>query len=89
MTIPWDPDFAERAPMFEPLRGFARDLRMPYWPGCDDLNRILASRDKAIVSAAGAPLRFVAQAPRPMISKTNTSADLHARRSAVPRLQLA
>src|SRR5258706_13006521 len=64
MVQPWDPDFAERAPMFEPLRACARDLRMPYWPGCDDLNRMLASRDKAIVTAAGAALRFVAQAPR-------------------------
>jgi len=64
MTIPWKPDFAERAPMFEPLRAFARELRMAYWPGCDELNRMLASRDKAIVTAAGAPLRFVAQSPR-------------------------
>lgn len=65
MTISWNPDFAERAPMFEPLRAVARDLRMPYWPGCDDLNRMLASRDKAIVTAGGVPLRFVVQEPRP------------------------
>ncbi len=46
MVQPWDPNFAERTPMFEPLRACAHDLRTPYWPG------------------AGAPLRFVAQAPR-------------------------
>lgn len=50
--------------MFEPLRAAASGLRMPYWPGCDDLNRILASRNSLIVTASGRPLRFVEQPPR-------------------------
>jgi hypothetical protein len=61
MSIAWDPDFAERSPMFEPLRAAAADLRTPYWPGGDDLNRIVASRGRPIVTASGMPLRFVAQ----------------------------
>jgi hypothetical protein len=61
MTTPWDPDFAERSPMFEPLRAAARGLRGPYWPGCDDLNRIIDARGGAVVNAGGRPLRFVEQ----------------------------
>ncbi|MBI4192765.1 MAG: DUF3025 domain-containing protein [Betaproteobacteria bacterium] len=61
MTTPWDPDFAERSPMFDPLRAAARGLRGPYWPGCDDLNRIIASRSVSMVTAGGRPLRFVEQ----------------------------
>jgi len=61
MSEPWNPDFAERSPMFEPLRAAANALRGPYWPGCDELNRIVASRRESIVTAAGLPLRFVGQ----------------------------
>lgn len=61
MSQTWDPDFAERSPMFEPLRAAAGALRGPYWPGSDALNRVIASRHPPITNAAGRPLRFVAQ----------------------------
>ena len=61
MSKAWDPDFAERSPMFEPLRAAVGGLRGSYWPGCDDLNRITASSLAPIVTAGGRPLRFVAQ----------------------------
>jgi Protein of unknown function (DUF3025) len=57
----WNPDFAERLPMFEPLRAAARELRTPYWPGCDDFNRIIQSQRQPILTASGRPLRFVEQ----------------------------
>lgn len=50
--------------MFEPLRAAAGGLRGPYWPGCDDLNRIIALRRAPIVTAGGRPLRFVEQQVR-------------------------
>ena len=61
MSKTWDPDFAERSPMFEPLRAAAGALRGPYWPGCDELNRVIASHGRPITNAIGRPLRFVAQ----------------------------
>jgi len=64
MSKTWDPDFAGRSPMFEPLRAAACGLRGPYWPGCDELNRVIASRRESIANAAGRPLRFVGQQPR-------------------------
>jgi hypothetical protein len=57
----WNPGFAERSPMFEPLRAAASELHTPYWPGCDDLNRIIQSRRKPVLTAGGLPLRFVEQ----------------------------
>ena len=47
--------------MFEPLRAAASGLRGPYWPGCDELNRVIASRRESIANAAGRPVRFVRQ----------------------------
>ncbi len=64
MSQVWDPDFAERSPIFAPLRGVARELRLPDWPGHDDLNRLLAARGGAIVNACGKPLIFVRQQAR-------------------------
>lgn len=51
--------------MFEPLRAASDGLRGPVWPGCDELNRVIASRRESIANAAGRPLRFVGQQPRP------------------------
>ena len=65
MQQSWDPDFAERSPMFEPLRAAARELRTPYWPGCDDLNCIIQSRSSPIFTAGGRLLCFVDQQSRP------------------------
>jgi hypothetical protein len=64
MLPAWDPDFCDRSPMFEPLRAAARGLRTPYWPGCDDINRIVDARSGAIVNAGGRALRFVEPPPR-------------------------
>ena len=61
MPHSWNPDFVERSPMFEPLRAAVGGLRTAYWPGCDDLNRIIASRGNAMVTAGGRPLTFVEQ----------------------------
>lgn len=61
MFEPWDPDFAERSPMFEPLRAAAGGLRGAVWPGCEELNGVIASRHRTLANAAGRPLRFVAQ----------------------------
>ena len=64
MAETWDPDFAERSPMFEPLRAAAGVVRGSEWPGCDELNHVIAARDGRIVNTAGQPLRFVGQQPR-------------------------
>lgn len=61
MLPAWNPDFCNRSPMFEPLRAAARGLRTAYWPGCDDINRIIDARGGAIVNAGGRPVRFVEQ----------------------------
>lgn len=68
MSNAWDAEFAERSPMFEPLRAAAGGLRGAHWPGCDELNRIIAARRLPIVTAGGRPLQFVAQQLR---HKTN------------------
>ena len=47
--------------MFEPLRAAAGGLRGPYWPSCDELNRVIALRHRTVTNAAGRPLRFVGQ----------------------------
>ncbi len=59
MTISWSADFAERAPMFEPLRPAAAGLRVSNWPECNDLNRLLATRAGPLLTAGGKELRFV------------------------------
>lgn len=61
MPHPWDPDFAGRSPLFEPLRAAASALRMPDWPDCDDLNGAIVSRGRPIGTAGGQPLRYVKQ----------------------------
>jgi hypothetical protein len=65
MNICWNPDFAEGAPAFAPVREAARQLRSPAWPGIDDFNRLLEARAVPVVNAAGRAVRFVAQAARP------------------------
>ena len=60
----WDPEFAGRSPLFEPLRPVAEAFRTSCWPGTADLNRALVS-GKPILNANGLPLRFIDQLPRP------------------------
>ena len=64
-SSPWDPDFASRSPMLEPLRWAAAELNARNWPSLEDLQRLVAARAKPIFTAGGAPLRFVAQGARP------------------------
>jgi len=61
MLQPWDPEFAGRSPLFEPLRAAVSELRMPDWPDCDDLNRAIAAHGRPIGTAGGRPLRYVKQ----------------------------
>ncbi|MDB5810079.1 MAG: putative transrane protein [Betaproteobacteria bacterium] len=60
----WDRDFAARAPAFAAFNEVAQALRLPEWPSCDDLNRILAARTAPVINESGQPLRFVEQAAR-------------------------
>lgn len=46
--------------MFEPLRAAAGELHLPDWPGCTDLNRLIAAGG-AVTNSAGRPLQFVEQ----------------------------
>jgi hypothetical protein len=67
MAIAWNPDFAEHAAAFAPLRAAAHELHGPALPGCADFNRVLAARARPIVNAAGQALRFVEQLARPAV----------------------
>ena len=64
MILPWDAEFASRAPMFAPLRAVARDLPAAAWPDCAALNALAAKRAAPLVNAEGRALTFVPQAPR-------------------------
>ena len=64
MISVWNPDFAQSAPAFAPLREAARELLTPDWPCSADFNRLLEARADPVVNAAGRALRFVAPAPR-------------------------
>lgn len=55
----WDADFADRSPMFEPLRALARCFRgHSDWAHAADLQRVFDAR--RVSTAAGLPLRLVA-----------------------------
>lgn len=54
----WEPDFADRSPMLEPLRELASSFRgRPEWPERHDLQCLLDAR--ATRTAAGLPLRLI------------------------------
>ena len=61
MPHPWDPDFVERSPLFEPLRAAMSELRTPHWPDCNDLNRAIAACGRSISTGDGRLLRYVEQ----------------------------
>ena len=61
----WDPDFAARSPMLEPLRAVAAGLRGTNWPTLEHLGERIAARPQPILTAGGRPLRFVAQGAKP------------------------
>jgi hypothetical protein len=64
MVQAWDPDFAERAPAFVPLRASMQALRCASFPDCADFNRLLAARSTPIRTVSGHALSFVAHALR-------------------------
>ena len=64
MTLPWDPEFALRAPMFAPLRAVAGHFQARAWPDCARLNAVAAARATPPRNAGGQPIRFVPQASR-------------------------
>jgi hypothetical protein len=53
----WDSRFAERSPMFEPLRPLALALAGDTWPAPERLNEL--ALELGVVSGGGQPLRFV------------------------------
>ena len=56
--VAWDPDFAARSPLFEPLRAIAGGLPRGRWPDAADLQRLATAR--RIATRSGAALTFVA-----------------------------
>ena len=56
----WDPDFAARSSLFEPLRAALQHLPRSSWPTCDELDR-LARAEPPLRVHNGLPVRFVPQ----------------------------
>lgn len=63
MSLPWDPRFTERSPMFEPLRAVSARLNAAAWPGLAELNRLCAGAVRPVINSQGLPIRFVSQKP--------------------------
>lgn len=63
MSLPWDPKFAWRSPLFDPLRRCAARLDGAGWPGLDDFNRLVAEAGCPVGNSAGMPIRFVPHDP--------------------------
>jgi len=62
----WLPDFADRSPMFAPLRHLAAHFSgFPQWPGLVDYQQLLDQWPVTIHTLAGQPLKIVAQDGRP------------------------
>jgi hypothetical protein len=55
----WDPGFANRLPLYEPLRGYAAMLAGTDWPNLYQLQRMIDTR--RIVTGGGKPLRVIEQ----------------------------
>lgn len=66
-TLPWDPDFDSRCPIFAPLQSVAGPFRVhaARWPSLGDYQRALDAVEPQIASAAGKVIRIVPQAGRP------------------------
>jgi hypothetical protein len=60
----WNPDFAEHAPMFAPLRALAQALPREAWPDCAALNALAANSAVPPVNALGLPVSFVPESLR-------------------------
>jgi hypothetical protein len=61
----WDPHFAERSPLFEPLRAAAAGLTGVDWPTLECLQRLAAARPEPVLTASGRELTFIAQEAKP------------------------
>lgn len=76
MTQPWDPDFAARSPMFEPLRAHAAGFPAS-WPEPADLQCLLEKRSPPVRTASGMPVRVVAQGPKPACQEDRYEARIY------------
>jgi hypothetical protein len=56
-SLPWDPLFAARSPLFEPLRTIASRLSSSAWPSCEELTRLAGSCGR-VVNANGQGIEF-------------------------------
>lgn len=68
----WDPEFAQRSPLFEPLRALWMSIGAPAfaaftqgWPGLDVYQQLLDALPAPIRTCGGQTLRVVAQDGRP------------------------
>lgn len=62
----WRTDFADKTPLFEPLRSWLSAFAaLPDWPGLDDYQRLLDRQPAPILTHSGRPLKIVPQDARP------------------------
>ncbi len=62
----WNPAFAQRSPLFAPLRAWASEFaQLQQWPQLDDYQRLLSAQPQPILTRSGQPLRIVPQDGRP------------------------
>jgi hypothetical protein len=77
--VDWDPDFADRSPIFEPLRERAAALRTHCeWPSREALQALISAR--GVATAGGAPLRLAGDiGTQPYESRIRLAAEMHVR----------
>jgi len=61
-SLSWDPSFAPRSPLFEPLRAIASRLSPSAWPSREELTRLAETCERRIVNAEGRAIHFCAPA---------------------------
>ena len=61
----WDAGFAQRLPLYEPLRPYAAMLDGAGWPDLGSLQRVMDSRN--VVTSSGKPLQLIEQAAKPRV----------------------
>jgi hypothetical protein len=78
-SLQWDPGFLERSPMLEPLRARAATLSSAEdWPDASAVEALLSGR--AVSTAAGLPLRLVAETGRePYENRIRERGEMHYR----------
>ncbi|MBI5461308.1 MAG: DUF3025 domain-containing protein [Gammaproteobacteria bacterium] len=80
----WHPDFAQRSPLFEPLRGISMSAGTPTfarfaqgWPNLEHYQQMLASLPEPILTHGGQPLKIVAQDSRPQRFEEHYAPRIH------------